>query len=176
MQAFPIIKFLYTSVYGDSKKGTMETIHEVSTRLKFIALTKKGEKISVKSLSVQPTNLITSLWRRFNQENRENTLDFLTSTINRAFEIIQLGMASPRPADKILCRNLIEDLTNIDEGLQNIQNTYDNDRLFYCHIQTLIQAVDVKLSDLKDSPGWIKEMEVAKKIKTENILATSITV
>lgn len=151
MQSFPIIKFLYSNLYGDSKKGTMETHHEVITRLKFIGLIKKGEKVSVKSLSVQQMSMVTSFMRMFHQESRETTLDFLTSTINRAFEIIQLGLSNGKPSDKTLCRNLIEDLIKSSTGLLNLQNTYSDDRLFWCHMQTLIQAIEVKLNDLRES-------------------------
>ena len=151
MQAFPIIKFLYSNLYSDSKKGTMETTHEVITRLKFIGLIKKGEKVSTKSLSVQQTSVFTSFLRTFYQESRETTLDFLTSTINRAFEIIQLCLTSNKQSDKTLCKNLCEDLIKSSSGLINLQTTYVEDRLFWCHIQTLIQAIEVKLNDLRES-------------------------
>lgn len=151
MQAFPIIKFLYSNLYGDSKKGTMETTHEVITRLKFIGLIKKGEKINVKSLTVHQMSYYTSFWRMFNQESRETTLDFLTSTVNRVFEIIQLCIISPKQSDRTLCKNLIEDLIKSSAGLLNLQSTYSDDRLFLCHIQTLIQAIEVKLKDLRES-------------------------
>lgn len=149
--SYPIIKFLYSNVYGNSKKSSMETTHEVITRLKFIGLIKKGEKVNVKNLSVNQTSLFTSFWRMFMQENRETTLDFLTSTVNRAFEIIQLCVTSQKQIDKTVCMNLIEDLIKSSIGLVNLQTTYSEDRLFWCHIQTLIQSIDVKLKDLKES-------------------------
>lgn len=151
MQSFPIIKFLYSNIYGDSKKGNMETIHEVITRLKFIGMIKKGEKVCVKNLSIQQTSLVTSFMRMFHQESRETTLDFLTSTLNRVFEIIQLCLISNKPSDKTLCKNLIDDLVNSSVGLLNLQTTYSDDRLFLCHIQTLTQAIQVKLDDLRES-------------------------
>jgi hypothetical protein len=151
MQSFPIIKFLYSNLYSDSKKGNMETIHEVITRLKFISLIKKGEKICVKSLSVQQTSIMTSFLRMFHKESRETTLDFLTSTINRVFEIIQLCLSSNKISDKTLCKNLVNDLINSSVGLENLQTTYSDDRLFWCHINTLIQAIECKLNDLKES-------------------------
>lgn len=169
MQAFPIIKFLYSNLYGDSKKGTMETTHEVITRLKFIGLIKKGEKISVKSLSVHQTSMVTSFWRMFNQESRETTLDFLTSTINRAFEIIQLCISSSKASDRTLCKNLCEDLIKSSSGLINLQTTYADDRLFWCHIQTLIQAIEVKLNDLRIThPGMFIESSTIESLYTDD--------
>lgn len=154
------IKFLYSNLYCNSKKASMETTHEVITRLKFIGLVKKGEKISVKNLSVQQMNMFTSLSRMFNQESRETTLDFLTSTVNRSFEIIQLCISSNKSSEKRLCINLIEDLMKSMTGLINIQTTYSDDRLFWCHIDTLIQGIEVKLNDLRESHP---ELFVVKK-------------
>lgn len=164
MQSYPIIKFIYSNFYEDSKKPTMETTHEVITRLKFIGLLKKGEKINVKNLSVQQTNMINSLIRMFYKESRETTLDFLTSTINRAFEIIQLDLSSPKKGEKILSKNLSEDLEKSLVGLSNLQHTYTEDRLFWCHIQTLIEAVVVKLRDLRANNADIFFKEVAENM------------
>ena len=164
MQAFPVIRFLCSNIYSESKKGMMETTHEVITRLKFIGLVQKGEKINVKNLSVKQTNLLTSLWRMMYQESRETTLDFLTSTVNRAFEIIQICSCSQKQVDRTLCINLIEDLIKSSTGLYNIQCTYSDDRLFWCHIQTLIQAIDVKLNDLRENhPDLFSVFEKEKK-------------
>jgi hypothetical protein len=150
MQAFPVLKFLYSNISGDSKRGSMESTHEVITRLKFIGLIEKGEKINVKRLYVQQTSFLTSLFRMFNQESRETTLDFLTSTVNRAFEIIQLYMTSNKHSDMTICKNLCYDLSKSIDGLVNLQNTYSQDRLFLCQIQTLIQGIQVKLHELKE--------------------------
>ena len=36
MQGLPVIKFMYSNLYSDTKNGSMETAHEIMTRLKFI--------------------------------------------------------------------------------------------------------------------------------------------
>ena len=151
MQAFPVIKFFQDSLYTNSKKGNMETIHEVITRLKFIGTIEKGEKVSVRNMTIHQSNMFTSLLRMFYKESRETTLDFLTSTINRAFEIIQLCLSSNKQSDKTMAKNICDDLIKSLIGLINIQSTYEDDRLFLCHVATLIQSIDVKLNDLKDS-------------------------
>lgn len=145
----------------------METTHEVITRLKFIGLIQKGEKINVKTLSVKQTSVLTGLWRMFQQESRETTLDFLTSTVNRAFEIIQLCSTSQKQVDKTVCVNVIEDLIKCSCGLLNIQSTYNDDRLFWCHVQTLIQAIDVKLNDLRENHPEL--FTVFEKEKINNV-------
>ena len=152
MQSFPFIKFLYSNLHTDNTKScSMESTHEILTRLKFIGLIKKDEKISVKHMTVHQTSILTSLWRMFHKETRESTLDFLTSTINRGFEIISLCLVSTKSSEQIICKNLIEDLIKSSSGLINLQSTYSEDRLFWCHIQTLIQAIEVKLNELKEN-------------------------
>jgi hypothetical protein len=150
MDAFTIIKLMYSNINNnDTNRGSMDTMNEVITRLKFIGLIKKGEKINVKSLSVQQTSLLTSFWRMFNQENRDITLDFITSTVNRSFEIIQLMLLSSKSADMNICKNLCNDLIQSVIGLVNLQITYGHDRFFCCHLQTLIQSIELKIEDLR---------------------------
>lgn len=168
MQAFPVIKFFHDSLYTNSKKGTMETIHEVITRLKFIGTIEKGEKVSVRNMTIHQSNMFTSLLRMFYKESRETTLDFLTSTINRAFEIIQLCLSSNKQSDKTMAKNICNDLIKSSVGLINIQNTYEDDRLFLCHIQTLIQSIEVKLNDLKESYPELF-IETFSEKKTESV-------
>src|SRR5688572_9352927 len=128
MQSFPVIKFLHSNLYADTKSGNMETPHEIITRLKFIGKLKKGEKINVKTLTVGKINWITRAWRTIkgftNQpEGREQTLVFLTTTYNRVFDIIQLSLGDRNP-DKFLCINLIRDIAESFEGLKNLKGTY----------------------------------------------------
>lgn len=153
MNSFPMMKFLYSNLTGGSKKGTTESTHEVITRLKFIGLIKQGEKIDTRLLTASQSTKINSFWRWFLQENRNETLDLFTTTVNRAFEIIQLSLSSEKSGDKKLCRIIIEDLIKCPIGMLNIQETYMklyDDRLFSCNISTIIQCVELKLKELRD--------------------------
>ena len=167
MNSFPIIKFLYSNIYQDSKKSNMETSYEVITRLKYIGMIKKGEKINTKTLDIQPDTLYTSVLRMFNQESRSTTLDFLTSVINRSFELIQLYTTGNNLSDLCLCKNLIRDIVCSTKGLLNIQETYKHDRLFYCHLDTLIQSIDVKLKHLKEKRSDLFDLNEEKNEEEE---------
>ena len=155
MNAFPMIKFLYSNlVGGNNRKGTNDTSHEIITRLKFIGLIKSGEKIDTLNLTATQSTKFNSIWRWWTTENRSDALDFFTTTINRAFEIVQLNISSERSSsDRKLCKIIIEDLIKCPIGMINIQETYMklyNDRIFWCDIQTLIQCIELKLKELKD--------------------------
>ena len=149
-KVIPITKMIHDSICLDSKKGPLESTHEVITRLKFISMVKRDEKINVKTMYIQPKNLFTSFSRLLNQETRDTTLNFLTSTFNRVFEILSFYIYTQKPIDKIFVVNLLKDLILSINGLQNLQNTYAEDRLFVCHIQTLIEMIYSKIREVKE--------------------------
>jgi hypothetical protein len=48
-----------------------------------------------------------------------------------------------------MCKNILEDMIKAIKGLQNIQKTYKEDKLFYCNIETIIENIHFKLSEIK---------------------------
>ena len=70
----------------------LETSREVLSRLKFIGLLKRNEKINTKHVYVQPDCLTTSLSRSLlYPESRASTLQFVHSTVTRTFEILDMN-------------------------------------------------------------------------------------
>lgn len=127
----------------------MESNKEIISRLKFIGKIQKGDKVNVKYMYVQPNSIVTQLSRSFiNFDNRSNTLSFVDSTINRAFEIISIYEISSKKSDQALCKNIIIDLINCKKGLQNLKNTYNSDIKFCCDIDALLQFIEAKLIEI----------------------------
>jgi hypothetical protein len=167
--ASPVLKMLHENICLDSKKGPLESTHEVITRLKFISMVKQDEKINVKNMFIQPKNMFTSFSRLFNQESRETTLNFLTMTFNRVFEIITYYTYTQKPIDKILIISILNDLNLSINGLNNLQHTYNEDRLFVCHIQTLIEMINSKIREVKQhKPDWFVNNEI--QVNHENCI------
>ena len=146
----PILKMLHENICLNTNKGPLESTHEIITRLKFISMVKRDEKINVKSMYIQPKNVFTAISRLFNQESRDTTLNFLTMTFNRIFEIITHYTYTQKPIDKISIMSIINDLMLSINGLTNLQHTYSDDRLFVCHIQTLIEMINSKIREVKE--------------------------
>lgn len=167
MDSFPIIRVLYNGLYSGTKKGTYDSTHEILTKLKFISLVKKGEKIDVKSLRVHSSSKWYAFWRMWCDESRDTTIEFLTTTVNRAFEILQLNLTKDY-SNKTLCKNLIADLITSTMGMINLQSTYSEDRIFLCQIKTLIQSIEVKLSEIRST-----HPDLFPKADTELYLSTS---
>ncbi len=127
----------------------MNTNDDIIPRLKFISRLKKGDKINVKNLYIQPNNFYNRIDRSFfNVDDRTNTLIFVQTTIKKGFELFNTHIAMVNPYDKILCGNLLCDLRNTKVGLLNLKETYIDDVMFVCKIDALIEETDAKLSDL----------------------------
>ena len=125
--------------------------NEIISRLKFIGKIQKDEKINVKYLYVQPDNILTRISRTIvAPDNRNNTCNFITSTIKRSFDILNLHLNNNRPFDKLYCYNLITDLRKAEEGLQNLIKTYKEDKMFACKIETIIEEIRARLEDIKE--------------------------
>lgn len=126
-----------------------DTHSEVMSKLKFISKIRKGDKINVRYLYIQPDNITTKLSRTlYNVDNRINTLNFIETTIRRGFEVITLHSNSDRTYDIQVRENVIRDLSSCKEGLINIKETYIDDIMFRCKVDTFIQEIDAKLGEI----------------------------
>ena len=167
--ATPVLKMLHENICLNSNKGPLESTHEIITRLKFISMVKRDEKINVKSMYIQPKNMFTSISRLFNQESRDTTLNFLTMTFNRVFEIITHYTYTQKPIDKISIMSIINDLMLSINGLTNLQHTYSDDRLFVCHIQTLIEMINSKIREVKEyKPDLFSDEQILRNFSEFN--------
>jgi hypothetical protein len=128
----------------------MESDKEVISRLKFIGKIQKGQKINVKYVFVQPEGILTRISRTIlNQDNRQNTLNFVRSIIGRTFEIISSYLSSNKESSRYIRFNVILDLKQSKNGLINLKDTYLDDIKFTCDIDTLLQEIDAKLSEIE---------------------------
>ena len=50
-----------------------------------------------------------------------------------------------------MCANLINDLKNSKNGLSNLKETYSMDIKFTCDLDTLLQTIDAKLSEIESN-------------------------
>jgi hypothetical protein len=128
---------------------------ETISRLKFIGRIQIGDKVNLKDMYIQPDGLFTQIYRTINQDNRSKTLIFVQDTINKTFEILRCYDNSSKSSDKLMCLNLVNDLKNSKNGIINLKETYNNDIKFTCDLDTLLEIIEAKLSEidvLKFSP------------------------
>lgn len=138
--------------------------NETISNLKFISRIKSGDKLNIKFMYVQQDNIITKISRILHMENRKNTLNFVRSTLNKSFDIINKLSQSSKEPNKQMCMNIISDLELSKNGLENLKETYVLDVKFCCDMDTILQEIDAKLTD-KSIKTCIKKNE--DKIKAE---------
>ena len=129
----------------------IEVNKETISRLKFIGKIQIGDKVNLKNMYIQPDGLITQISRSILQDSRSKTLVFLQDTISKTFEILKCYEKTKKNADKIMCANLINDLKNSKNGLSNLKETYSMDIKFTCDLDTLLQTIDAKLSEIESN-------------------------
>ena len=133
----------------------MESVNKMDdniSRLKFIARLKKGEKINTKDMTVQQNNLLTKINRSFlSIDNRTNTLNFLVETVKKGFEELQTHIDNMEINifDKTMGSNILLDLENCKNGFSNLKDTYVDDIMFCCKIDTIDQEIDARLKSIK---------------------------
>ena len=140
------IKFMFSN---DKNNNILEKNREIITRLKFIATFQPGEKINTSMLHIESNSLLTSIRRTLNGESRNTTLQFISNTVDRSFEIIQTLSHSEQYSEKMLCTSIISDMIKCVQGLKNIQKTYSSDKLFICTIDTIVDSIQAKCMELK---------------------------
>ncbi len=130
-------------------------ITDTISKLKFIGLIQKGEKINVRSMYVQPANTImTRISRTFiTTDNRNNTYNFIEGVINRSFEIITISLTKDpiKSIDKRLVKNLLHDLSKSITGIKNLRDTYAYDSMFCCRLDTMVESIESRLSDIQET-------------------------
>jgi hypothetical protein len=126
----------------------METNKEIMSRLKFLGKIRKGEKINVQKMQVQPHSVITSIIRTiFCQDNRSNTLNFVHQTIQQSFDLLDEYQASEVVSDKTLYLHILKDLDESKKGLKSLKETYVSDVKFCCDMDTMIQTIESRIAN-----------------------------
>lgn len=129
------------------------------SRLKFIGKINKGEKINIKDMIVQPNNVYTKIHRSLViVDNRNNTLSFILDTVKKSFEelLVHIEKSKENLFDLNIAINMMQDLENCKAGLSNLKDTYSDDLMFCCKIDTTIQDIEARLEEIKSKYSIIK--------------------
>jgi hypothetical protein len=148
----------------------MDLDNDVISKLKFIGKIQKGDKINVKNMNVQSDGLMTRFTRGFIYfDNRQNTLTFIHNTIKKSFEIINHHLNSKHTFDKIIFENIVKDLKDSVKGMENLKETYMNDIMFCCKLDTLIEEIKARLMEMNKLENKVIIEEKIEEIKKEEI-------
>ena len=134
-----------------------ETPQEVLTRIKFIGTIQAGEKLDTRNMRIEDNTIITPIRRMFFGEGRDTTYSFLHNTIERAFAILHSMASNEKISDMMMAANIMKDLDKAVLGLRNMQTTYKDDKMFVCNLETLMEAIDARMVEVKQKyPNIVK--------------------
>lgn len=158
-----VLKYLLQS--NNTHSDSLERNREVRTRLKFISRIQPGEKVNVKNLRIENTNILTPFMRAIFGESRDTLISFLSSTIDVSFEILQAYVASKKIADQIICAHIMKDLVNSIKGLDSIKRTYEDDKMLGGRVDTLIETINAKVQEYEcDYPEIFRLRVIGDKV------------
>ena len=145
----------------------MDECQDTISKLKFISRVSKGDKINSKELMLQSDGIVTKISRSvYNVDNRQNALTFIQNTLNSGFNYLINYAKSEKSSEKLLARNLYNDLLSAKNGINNLRTTYNDDVMFCCTLDTYFQSIDVRLAEFTEQfPALInsfKENETKK--------------
>ncbi len=122
---------------------SMTTPEEIFINLTVIANISSGDKLIIdeKFLNID-TSLFPSVTRWLKGVNRNNVLEFITHILQDAFDANDKWVAEKN--GQMLIR-LMSDLKNSLKGLNNLKQTYPNDKLVHSEIDVMMENIQTKL-------------------------------
>lgn len=136
------------SIKSFSSSGKEESVRDMISKLKFISKIREDEKIDVKRMFIVKPDPASIIHRTLiSRETRDDTYDFLKTTIDQAISMISLYIGEKITFNSAIAKMLVENLKNTREGLENIGKTYEKvgDLNFVCKINSLIETMNVKI-------------------------------
>lgn len=146
-------KSIYTDILQFSKIGLEKPIKDIISKLLFISKINVGEKLNTKEFFVRDNNIITQRLIRtiknyiYNDlgEYKQDALKFLENTIKEALEFVYIYYTKQDEFSKNIAFLLLKNIHECKQGIENLSQTYSNDRNFVSDIQSLIQTLNLKL-------------------------------
>ncbi|AEA07135.1 hypothetical protein LAU_0284 [Lausannevirus] len=120
----------------------MESYNKILSELKFLSKLKKGEKIMVKSMTVQPSDFFSGVYRTFVGETREATLNFVFDLWDEATKLICSSEVSNEQ-----CKILAENLQESKKGIFSLLATYESDRHFCSRLESLVSTTELHIKE-----------------------------
>jgi len=145
------------------------TFAELLSNLKFLSKIKKDQKINVRDMFIQENNWTTSISRTvYKVDNRKNTLHFIQNLITTSFSTCKSLINSDNKSDNTMAQSLLKGLLNSRNGIENLKYTYKDDIHFACILDTIIENINVQITEFNDIHiDWDEDDD--KKIKTDTI-------
>lgn len=124
------------------------SLHDLMARLKLLSQLQKYQKINIKTLNFEVTSFWSSLKRFWYQESRQDTLEFVRTTIFQSFNLFYAYANENTDLSINMCRSLLIDLQNSIAGIEALQVTYEKDKMLCAQLSVIARSIQIKLQDI----------------------------
>lgn len=135
-----------------SISGKSESFEKMLSILKFIGKVREGERIDVGTMSIVKPVLSDRLYRTFiSRETREQTLNFLKTSVNKAIEMLYYYLSFDKDEEfhHRVVQVLIANLEIAKRGIKNLMRTYEDQAKFVTDLETLVETMEMKVTNEK---------------------------
>ena len=128
--------------------GEDKRVQDVLSQLGFIARIQPKEKIDIETLSIMPDNWKTSLYRTLiaRRESKEATLEFIRTVFEKAVDLAFKYSEEESELGEDVTDKIIQGITAARGGVENMCQTYRQDRMYCSRVDSMVQVVQTKLS------------------------------
>jgi hypothetical protein len=126
---------------------------DLITKLKIIGQAKKGYKLNTRTLQYQRANsAFASFVRSFiSVNNRNDTMRMIKTVISQSLETLHCKIAHADQMSKFVAQTLIRDLVQAQTGINELQETYEDDTDFCCSMKTQNDFITAYLNSLRQT-------------------------
>lgn len=146
-------------------------VFEILSRLRFIAKSRRNQRINVSAMTHEDESLYTSAYRTLvtRDESREKSFRFFKETTEEGIRIIRTRLASERDYDHRIAHVILYSIQEAKKGMQEMVRgeAYSQDTMFVSRVEAYIALLNNCIIDHER-----RIREVAEK-KREIILSSS---
>ena len=129
-----------------------DVFRDVVSELKYLSFIQKNQKMSTKDHTVYKNDWYDFIFRRWVQpESRSDTVNYLETTIDKAFRYISECDSIERKKTLVAC------LQESKDGMKNLRYTYQHDAFMKGKIDSILLEIDTKIDEFscesKENPN-----------------------
>jgi len=130
--------------------GKFYDVQQILSKLRFFSKIKKNEKLHLENKALIEDTWYNSILRTlFMQKGRNDALNFIKEICNESLETIEVFLSSEDSFHREIADMIVLTLTEAQIGILNYVETYKKDRLFVSDVESFLDILKARISNLQ---------------------------
>jgi len=126
------------------------SVQDVLSKLKFLSKIQRGEKIDTRKLEFINDSYYNRALRTISpRESRDHSMNFIRGVTDEALVIATKAFSMNSQFEKDIGMMILCALKEMKAGVLNLGGTYDDDRMAVSRIETFLEILDAKITELE---------------------------